>query len=199
MRTKEGNKEKDIIEAAVEVFAQRGYHNAKIAEIAKAADVSTGTVYLYFESKEKILKEIFKQLWLDLTTKTRILVQRSDIDAITKFEGMIDLVLDLFGSNPSLAMVFVNEQNQLMRHNQGEFAALYGKYLDLGQKVLSDGIRERMFNEHLDVNVIRQFVFGGVRNLVHQWAEDPREFSLNTIRVNVKQLMKDGILRRGKK
>ena len=160
MRTKEGNKEKDIIEAAVEVFAQRGYHNAKIAEIAKAADVSTGTVYLYFESKEKILKEIFKQLWLDLTTKTRILVQRSDIDAITKFEGMIDLVLDLFGSNPSLAMVFVNEQNQLMRHNQGEFAALYGKYLDLGQKVLSDGIRERMFNEHLDVNVIRQFVFG---------------------------------------
>ena len=36
------------------------------------------------------------------------------------------------------------------------------------QKVLSDGIRERMFNKHLDVNVIRQFVFGGVPDLIHQ-------------------------------
>jgi TetR/AcrR family transcriptional regulator, fatty acid metabolism regulator protein len=198
MRTKEGNKEKDIIEAAIKVFAREGYHSAKMTKIADAADVSTGTVYLYYESKEDILLEIFKQLWLELSTKTQAMVHRKDINSLGKLEGMIDLLFDMFASNPSLAIVFVNEQNQLVQRRSGDFTPLYEKYLDLAQQVLQEGIKGRTFNPSIELNVIRQFVFGGVRNLIHQWAQDPKEYPLNMIRVNVKSIMKNGILRPGK-
>jgi len=55
MRTKEGNKEQAIVTAAINVFASVGYFDAKIHRIADNADIATGTVYLYFSNKEKIL------------------------------------------------------------------------------------------------------------------------------------------------
>ena len=194
MRTKEGTKEKDIIEAAVKVFAKEGYHNAKISKVADQAGVSTGSVYLYYESKEDLLLEIFKQLWLELSTKTQALVHRSDVDSLGKLEGMIDLLFDMFASNPSLGIVFVNEQNHLVQRGGGDFTPLYEKYLDLAQQVLNEGIKNGTFNPNIELKVVRHFVFGGMRNLIHQWAHDPREYPLDMIRMNVKSIMKNGIL-----
>jgi TetR/AcrR family transcriptional regulator, fatty acid metabolism regulator protein len=194
MRTKEGNKEKDIIEAAVEVFAKEGYHNAKISRIAHQAGVSTGAVYLYYESKEDILLEIFKRLWLELATKTQVLVNRTDIGALDKLEGIIDMLFDMFASNPSHAIVFVNEQNHLVQRRGKDFTTLYEKYLDLGQQVLKEGIKSGTFNPNIELKVVRQFVFGGVRSLIHQWAQDPKGYPLNMIRMNVKSILKNGIL-----
>ncbi len=194
MRTKEGNKEKDIIEAAVEVFAKEGYHDAKITKIAQTAGVSTGSVYLYYESKEDILLEIFKGLWKELSTKTRLLVKRTDIDPVGKLDGIIDLVFDMFASNPSMAIVFVNEQHQLAQRRGGDFAPLYENFLNLAEQALNEGIRSGSFNPHIEIKVVRQFAFGGMRFLIHQWANDPDEYPLNTIRMNVKSIIKNGIL-----
>src|SRR5438874_12457812 len=48
-----------ILRAATKVFARNGYFNSKVADIARAAGVADGTVYLYFKSKEEILRSIF--------------------------------------------------------------------------------------------------------------------------------------------
>ena len=194
MRTKEGNKEKDIIEAAVEVFAREGYHNARITTIADAAGCSTGSVYLYYESKEDLLLEIFRRLWQELTTTTAEFVRRTDIGPVAKFEGMLDLFFDLFASNRPLAIVFVNEQNHLVQRGTGDFNPLYERYLALAGEVLAEGRRAGAFNDTIDLKVLLQFAFGGIRNLIHQWASDPERLPLNTIRRNVKAIFKQGIL-----
>ena len=194
MRTKEGNKEQDIIVAAVSVFAKEGYHSAKISKIADEAGVSTGTVYLYYENKEDLLLEIFRRLWLELSTKTQVLVHRSDVDSLGKLEGMMDLLFDMFASNPSLGIVFVNEQNHLVQRGGGDFTPLYEKYLDLAQQVLTEGIKNGTFNPNIELKVVRHFAFGGMRNLIQQWAHDPKEYPLSTIRMNVKSIIKNGIL-----
>ena len=49
-----------IVNAAIEAFAQRGFHEAKISEIAKQANVADGTVYLYFKNKEDLLIKVFE-------------------------------------------------------------------------------------------------------------------------------------------
>src|SRR5438132_14226161 len=54
-------KRERILRAAVDVFAQSGYFNAKVSEIAKAAGVADGTIYLYFEGKEDVLITIFRE------------------------------------------------------------------------------------------------------------------------------------------
>src|ERR1044071_3889259 len=55
------SKRERILRAAVDVFARNGYFNAKVSEIAKAAGVADGTIYLYFEGKEDILVTIFRE------------------------------------------------------------------------------------------------------------------------------------------
>src|SRR4030095_6053518 len=51
----------DILLAAEDVFAAKGYHNASIEEIARAAEYATGTVYLYFKDKEALYVELFEE------------------------------------------------------------------------------------------------------------------------------------------
>src|SRR6059058_287638 len=54
-------KRERILRAAIDVFAQNGYFNAKVSEIAKAAGVADGTIYLYFDGKEDVLITIFRE------------------------------------------------------------------------------------------------------------------------------------------
>src|SRR6202140_4081424 len=53
-------KRERILRAAIEVFALNGYFNAKVSEIARAAGVADGTIYLYFDGKEDLLTSIFR-------------------------------------------------------------------------------------------------------------------------------------------
>lgn len=193
MRRKEGNKEKDIIEAAVKVFAEKGYHNSKVHKIAEVAGIATGSVYIYFENKEMILLKIFEDLWQKLFSDLEEIYERENLSPVEKFDGLIDIIFDYFTVNPEQAIVFVNEQNLLMYNNKKEFTKYYEKFLDLGEKIVRVGVKEKYFNKNLDISIIRNFVFGGIRHLVHHWAHNPKEVNLNHIRLNVKDLLKNGL------
>lgn len=194
MRTRSGNKEQNILNAAIRVFAESGYHNAKISKIAEVAGVATGSVYLYFRNKENILFKIFDNVWQQLSGELQQLVNRTDLSPVEKLEGMIDLIFDKFTDNTDLAIVFVNEQSHLIRRNREDFTLYYERFLDLGEQVVREGMSGGVFNPNVDTKIFRAFVFGGIRHLIHQWADDPRTYPLHTVRQSVKLLIKKGIL-----
>jgi TetR/AcrR family fatty acid metabolism transcriptional regulator len=193
MRVKEGNKEKDIIEAAIKVFAKYGYHNSKISKIAETANVATGSVYVYYKNKEDILLKIFSELWSRLYSELDIIASNSSISSIEKLDAMIDLIFDVFAEKPDLAMVFVNEQNHLERSNKKEFTNYYDKFLDKGEVIVRKGISDGLISENIDITIFRNFVFGAIRHLVHCWVRDPQIFTINKTRMNVKLFIKHGI------
>jgi TetR/AcrR family fatty acid metabolism transcriptional regulator len=193
VRVKEGNKEKDIIEGAIKVFAEYGYHNAKISKIAETAGVATGSVYVYYKNKEAILLTIFSELWTKLYDELDIIVSNSSISNIEKLDAMIDLIFDVFAERPALALVFVNEQNHIEHSNKKDFTDYYGKFLDKGEIIIKKGIDEGVVSENIDLTIFRNFVFGAIRHLVHCWARDPETFTINKTRMNVKFLIKHGI------
>ncbi|MBU1100941.1 MAG: TetR/AcrR family transcriptional regulator [Bacteroidetes bacterium] len=193
MRTKEGNKDKDILEAAVKVFAEYGYHKSKISKIAEVANVATGSVYVYFKNKEDILLRIFEELWEKLFHEYRKIARGKELQPANKFDKMIDMIFDLFTENPALAMVFVNEQNHLMLTNEDQFTKNYDKFLDEGIFVIKEGISDGTFSKDLDLAIFRHYIFGAIRNLLHNWAKEPRNFTLNNIRQNIKYLTMNGI------
>ncbi len=193
MRLKEGNKEKDILEAAVKVFAEEGFHKAKISTIAESAGVATGSVYLYFKNKDDLLNTIFQGLWERLYDELKIISDNKVLSPGEKIDAMLDLVFDIFTENPSLALVFVNEQHNLMRNNKEGFISYYEKFLDEGEKVVNEGMDKNVFSSNLDVKIFRHFIFGAIRNMLHQWASSPKSFTLNKIRQNVKYLTRHGI------
>jgi TetR/AcrR family fatty acid metabolism transcriptional regulator len=193
MRVKEGNKEKDILEAAVKVFALHGYHVAKISKIAEVANVATGSVYVYFKNKEDILLKIFANLWSVLHNEFKLLQANTSLSSTEKIDGMVDLIFDVLTADQSLAMVVVNEQSHLQKSNKKEFTDFYDKFMGVGEEIILDGIKNNLFTADVDVKIFKQYVFGAVRHLIHCWANEPEKFPINKIRQNVKSLIKYGI------
>jgi TetR/AcrR family fatty acid metabolism transcriptional regulator len=194
MRVKEGNKEADIIDAAIKVFAKNGFHNAKIYTIAEAAGIATGSIYLYFKNKEAILNKIFENLWGLLYKEISTLKQRNDINSIEKIYQLIDLFFNIFYNKPELAIVFVNEQTNVSHHSD----CLWIKYSELfindGEVILADGINKGIINPDINIKAFRYFLLGGLRYMLDNWAKDTKAISINTLRQNVKLIIQKGIL-----
>lgn len=193
MRVKEGNKEKDILEAAIKVFAEVGYHKAKISKIAEIAGVATGSVYLYFKDKEDILLKIFEDIWNRLYEELNAVKSNDSLSPFDKFDAMIDLIFDIYIEKPALAIVFVNEQNHIQKSAEDRFTSYYEKFLNLGEEIIKEGIAKKQFSPNVDIKILRYFIFGAIRSLLQHWAIDPKTYPLNKIRQNIKFITKYGI------
>jgi TetR/AcrR family transcriptional regulator, fatty acid metabolism regulator protein len=194
MRKREGNKEQAILDAAVKVFAQHGYHRSKISTIADHAGVATGSVYLYYKNKESILLTIFDRLWTDLTNSLRETVKQSDIDPSKKLDQVIDKFFDNFISNTSLASVFVNEQHHLIKDRRGNVAKHYNEFLDLAEEIIREGVQKKIFNPEIDIKLLRHFITGGLRSVLQLWSLQSNVVSLQRVRQNIKFFIKHGLL-----
>lgn len=196
MRKKEGNKEQVILSAAIKVFAESGYHNAKVAKIAELANVATGSVYVYYENKEDLILKIFEKIWERLYNGLKLICENQKLSPIEKFDGLIDLLFDVLSEDLNMAFVFVNEQTQLIQKRPNDFTVHFNNFFELGESIVLEGIRQGIFNSELNVKIVRDFLFGGIRHLLQLWAANQDTDKLNEIRSNVKNLTKYGLLKK---
>ena len=194
MRKKEGNKEVDILSAAIKVFAECGFFDAKIAKIAELANVSIGSIYVYYENKDDILFKIFEQIWGGLYHNLESLVGRKDLTMVDKYDAMIDMIFDTFTENSATAIVIAHEQQRILMRTPEKFTPFYEQFVGLGERIVKEGIKKGIFNPNINVNIFRHFLLGAFRDLINSWAVSPKDFPLNTMRQNVKFLSKYGLL-----
>src|SRR3954465_9363078 len=100
-----------IMDAAIKVFAERGFHTATVAEIARAAGVADGTIYLYFKSKDELLLSIFDESMAELRERARAAANgvSSSLEALRE----VCLVhMNAVEENPALAAVLIVELRQ---------------------------------------------------------------------------------------
>jgi TetR/AcrR family fatty acid metabolism transcriptional regulator len=109
-----GDKYHRILDAAVSVFAEKGLHVARIADVADRASVADGTIYLYFRNKEELLMTAINTAFNAFMSRTR-----TELGAIAsppgKLRRLARLHLEAFGSNRDLAVVFQMELRQSAR------------------------------------------------------------------------------------
>lgn len=173
------DKRKSILEAAVRTFAEKGYFAARMRDVAGRAGVADGTVYLYFESKEKLLIEILEEY-------AKAFVERAQRDcrAIADPRGQLRAVLQRhvasFEANRALATVFQIELRHsrkfLRRVAKGQVAA----YLNLLQSIVASAIKRGIFRREIDPRVAARAIFGAVDELVTSWVLAQRPSSLQT-------------------
>ncbi len=117
-----------ILRAAIRVFAHNGYFNSKVADIASAAGVADGTVYLYFKSKEEILHSIF-----DRSMEEAIAAGKKQLEQITdpreKLRRIALLHLERLGDDRDLAVVFQVELRGSTKFMEEFSAAGFAEYL----------------------------------------------------------------------
>src|ERR1700692_3121713 len=142
-------KRESILRAATRVFARNGYFNSKVADIARAADVADGTVYLYFKSKEEILHSIFDQNMAEAIAAGRVLIEKLR-DPGEKLRRIAMLHLERLGAVPDLAAVFA-------------------EYLGLLRKTFEEGQRSGVFRKDLSAKLVSKILFGALDEMATNW------------------------------
>jgi TetR/AcrR family transcriptional regulator, fatty acid metabolism regulator protein len=186
MRKKAGDKRTAILRAAVETFASEGFAEAKVSTIAKKAGVATGSVYNYFENKDDLLHIVFKNLWANILARLTEISDSREISAFDKLEQMFDTVFILFAEDENLAKVFVNEHSFWMHRWDGGLKQLFDKFMLHFEHNLNEiGLRPGF-----DAGILRYMIFGAVRQLIHQWADENCRFSRDDARRQTNLLLR---------
>ncbi len=103
-----------ILDAAVAVFAEKGFFSSRVSDIADRADVADGTVYLYFKSKEEILMTAINTAFDAFMSLARTELKKLT-DPAERLRRLAFLHLDALGSNRNMAVVFQMELRQSTR------------------------------------------------------------------------------------
>src|SRR6476660_5415673 len=143
-----GPKRDAILRAAIDVFAERGFFNAQVADVARAAGVAAGTVYLYFKSKDDLLVSIFDRSMRDGLAAGRAAVADLD-DPRERLRRLARAHLARLGSDRNLAIVFQVELRQSTKFMERFSSTLLRDYLGLIREAVADGQRAGTFRADL--------------------------------------------------
>lgn len=195
MAKKTGEKYEAIIDAAVRVIAKHGYHNAQVSRIAKEAKVADGTIYLYFENKDDILISLFNEKMGQFIESCRKRIQEVN-SAAEKVYVLIESHLGMLSQDPEMAIVTQIELRQSNPEvNQGIGAILKG-YFDLMEEVISDGMKQGVFNDGLDVRTARLMIFGTIDQAATSWVMKQCKFELNSLVDPIHNLFLNGLMKK---
>jgi TetR/AcrR family fatty acid metabolism transcriptional regulator len=104
----EPEKRRAILHAAVRVFAEKGYHGCRVADVASAAGVAYGLVYHYFRNKDELLESVFAEQWAILLNALRA-IDAGDGGAAEKIAGIVGFVFDVYKTAPAAVRVLLLE------------------------------------------------------------------------------------------
>lgn len=164
-----GDKRERILEAAVRVFAKKGFYATRVSEVAKAAGVADGTIYLYFKSKDELLVSLFEdrveRLLAYLETELP-----GEARATDKLRRIIELQLGLLEGERDLAevvTVIIRQSTKLMK----EYAApKFMAYLDAIAHVISEGQASGELRGDVSPHLAARAIFGALDGITMTWA-----------------------------
>ncbi|MEC0314546.1 fatty acid metabolism transcriptional regulator FadR [Bacillus subtilis] len=181
-----------IIDAAVEVIAENGYHQSQVSKIAKQAGVADGTIYLYFKNKEDILISLFKE-------KMGQFIERMEEDIREKATAKEKLALviskhfSLLAGDHNLAIVTQLELRQSNLELRQKINEILKGYLNILDGILTEGIQSGELKEGLDVRLARQMIFGTIDETVTTWVMNDQKYDLAALSDSVLELLVSGI------
>ncbi|MFV2071654.1 MAG: TetR/AcrR family transcriptional regulator [Thermoanaerobaculales bacterium] len=161
-------KRRRILRAAIDVFADKGYFTARMTDIADAAEVADGTLYLYFEGKEHLLMSIFDDVLGRFINRLDEEIARLD-DPVEKLSVMVRLHLETMGRDHALANVLQIETRHSRRFMSLFTRGKLGEYLNRVRAIIEEGQELGMFRRNISPGLATNLVFGAVDELVTSW------------------------------
>ena len=187
-----GDKRAMILRAATRVFARNGYFNSKVADIARAAEVADGTVYLYFKSKEEILHSIFDQNMAEAIAAGRKLIENLG-DPRQKLQRIAKLHLERLGADRELAVVLQVELRGSRKFMEEFSAAGFAEYLALLRRTFEEGQRVGAFRKELNATVAAKILFGALDEMATNWIISKRSYKLEPMADVVMDVFLNGV------
>jgi len=166
--TSKSKRRRDIVRAAIDIFAERGYFAARMHDVAERAGVADGTLYLYFTGKEDLLVSILEGHADDFLARARRdLVQIDDPRA--QLRRLVERHLVSLGRDRALAQVFQIELRHSRRFLRRVARGPVAQYLRLLEVVIAAGAAAGTFRTDVPPDVAARVVFGAVDEMVTAW------------------------------
>ena len=169
-RAARGEEKRDrILRAAVRVFAKKGFHGARVAEVARSAGVADGTIYLYFKNKEDLLLQLFTDRLDHLLAECKRTLgdQPTPEDRLRR---IIELQLGLLEEHRDLAEVITVNIRQSKRILQTGTMPRFVEYLDTIAEVVVEGQAQGTLRRDVSPRVVARSLFGALDGLTLTWA-----------------------------
>lgn len=159
------DRKKQILQAAVEVFAERGFHRTRVSDIAKRAGVAYGLIYHYFDSKDAVLNAVFESNWSVFTKVLQDLRDNPDLTASEKLSSVAALLIDALEVAPSIIQVIIQEISRSDRFVQSEKMSLFNDAFDVVHQMIRDGQAKGELEASLDPLVGAYVFFGALETV----------------------------------
>lgn len=134
----------DILEAAAQVFRQKGYHGASMEDIARAVNLQKPSLYHHVSSKQEILLALLNRA-LELLLERISAISNQDIPADQKLQEMIRAYLQILAENTDLSAVLLFEHRSLERKQHARHVPHRDRFEALWRDVLEEGVANRIF------------------------------------------------------
>ena len=189
-------KPQQIIEAAVRVFARNGFYNSRVSDIAREAGIASGTIYLYFRTKDEILVTLFREKMAAFVAALRTEIAR-ERDAEAKIRRLVRRHFEVLEASPDLAEVVQVELRQGQKFFRGASAHEVSAYFELIGSILHEGVASGAFRRDLPVKVATKMLFGALDQLTTSWVLGKRGYRLADAAEPVANIFLKGVTRDG--
>lgn len=167
-KTDKSETRRRIIDAAVLVFAERGLYAARISDIARAAEVAEGTIYLYFKSKDDILISTFREKMAEILARFQALITEIE-DPEEQLRRYVTGHLALVAEQPKLMQVLTVELRQSTRFMKEQRPQGFARYLAVLASIVADGQRRGVFRRELKPALVGRAIFGAIDEIALAW------------------------------
>ena len=182
----------DILEAAAQVFRQKGFHGASMANIAEAVNLQKASLYHHVSSKQEILFEILDRA-LELLLERISPIARLDLPADERLCRMICEYLQILAENTDLSAVLLFEHRSLEGRQHARHVPNRDKFEALWREVLHDGVRARQF-ECDDIPLTARAILG-IMNWTITWYRPNGALTIQQIADHYSSLLLNGLLK----
>jgi AcrR family transcriptional regulator len=190
---RQADRRRQILEAAVKVFARSGFHTSRVGDIAEEAGIAYGLVYHYFKSKEELLETIFRDTWTQMLARVRE-VEASGVPASEQVRQVTALLLRTWRRDPDLVRVLVREVTR-SPHVQQEVEEITQAMKAL-EGIIQRGQESGEFRSELDPRLGAVVFYGALDEILTGWVLGQlpdRDEDIARAERNVVQLLVDGM------
>lgn len=159
------DRRKQILRAAIEVFAERGFHKTRISDIAKRAKVAYGLIYHYFDSKEHVLSSVFEENWAVFVKVLKDISVDGHKGPAEKLGAVSDLLIGALRHEPALIQVIIQEISRSDRIGLAGKVDAFEEAFKIVRSIIHEGQKKGELSKDLDAQVGTYLFFGALETV----------------------------------
>jgi TetR/AcrR family fatty acid metabolism transcriptional regulator len=191
---KNENKHQKILKAAIKVFAEKGFYNSRVAEIAKEANVADGTIYLYFKNKDDILISLFEEEFGQIVKNTRKELEKEK-DPLQKIRRFAIMHLSIVFKQQQLGEVLGVEVRQSSKFMKEYINKPFIEYLNLIRSIVIEGQERGLIRKDLTPGIMKRALFGALDEMARYWVlSAKKKHSINEAALQISDVFIRGMM-----